>query len=80
MKFWIAHNQSKSYSSKLNGLFQEATKLLSKHPYLGRRSDIEGVRVKLVRNYQIFYDVKDQPIHILTLWDTNLNPERLNTK
>ena len=70
-QFWIEHNKSKSYSLKLNHLFKEAVKLLAVHPTIGIQSNYEDVRTKLVRDYRIFYEVKGDSIHILTIWDCN---------
>lgn len=50
LQFWRVRNQSTSYSKKLNGLIKKAVKLVAAHPHIGRRTDIENVRVKLVRS------------------------------
>ncbi|HEY6503807.1 MAG TPA: type II toxin-antitoxin system RelE/ParE family toxin [Chitinophagaceae bacterium] len=56
LQYWRAHNQSSTYSIKLNRLIKKAINLVAAHPHIGRRTDIENVRVKLVRDYLIFYE------------------------
>jgi toxin YoeB len=48
-KFWVYNNQSETYSKKLELLFQEAANLLSQFPEVGAKTDIDGVRVKVVK-------------------------------
>jgi len=80
LKFWIEKTQSKTYSTKLNNLFKESTKLLSNHPDIGRRTDMHGVRVKIVRDYLLFYEVSDSTISILTVWDSRQDPDDLKIR
>lgn len=77
LSYWKERNSSDSYSRKLNSLFIKAVKQLSKFPYIGRSSDIEGVRVKIVRDYLLFYQVKENAVEILTIWDSRQDPEEL---
>lgn len=80
LKYWIEHNGSNTYSIKLNYLFKEATHLLSKFPNIGRTSDIQGVRVKIVRDYLLFYEITESTIVILTIWDNRQNRQELKIK
>lgn len=80
LEFWIEKTQSKNYSIKLNNLFKESTKLLSDHPNIGRKTDINGVRVKIVRDYLLFYEFSDSSLNILTVWDSRQNPDKLKIR
>ncbi|MEQ8546838.1 MAG: type II toxin-antitoxin system RelE/ParE family toxin [Cyclobacteriaceae bacterium] len=71
--YWEERNSSKQYSRKLNALFIKATELLSRYPKTGRKTDIDGVRVKIVRDYLLFYSVSIDAIEVLTIWDTGQN-------
>jgi len=73
--YWRQRNQSTAYSKKLNELIQKAIKLIASHPHIGRRTNIENVRVKLVRDYLIFYEESEEQIFILSIWDNRRNPE-----
>lgn len=80
LAYWRRHNQSNAYPIKLNQLFKRAIKLISTQPRIGRKTDIENVRIKLVRVYLIFYEEKENSINILTIWDGRRNPENLLVK
>ena len=76
LRYWLDRNKSKSYPKKLNLLFHQATKWLSRNPYLGRRTSADHVRVKLVRDYFVFYRFDEKNIYVLTIWDARRNPEK----
>jgi len=80
LRFWIEHNKSTSYSKKLNLLFKQATVLISEHPNIGRKTDIEGIRVKVVRGYLLFYEFNESDLYILTIWDSRQHPDKLRLK
>lgn len=80
LEYWKEQNRNSTYSIKLNSLFKEAVQQLAKFPYLGRASDIEGVRVKIVRDYLLFYEVTKSSIEILTVWDSRQDPDELKIR
>ncbi len=75
LHYWRVHNQSNTYSKKLNQLIKKALALIAAHSNIGRRTDIENVRVKMVREYLIFYEEQNDQIFILSIWDNRRNPE-----
>jgi len=77
LQYWINRNKSTEYSKKLFNLFQEAVKLLVKHPTIGSPTEFGSVRSKIVRDYQIFYRDSADAIHILAIWDSRQDPEKL---
>ncbi len=74
LRYWLYHNQSKSYPIKLNKLFHQAARQLSKQPLIGRKTSVEGVRSKLVREYLIFYKHSEKTLEILVIWRGKMNP------
>jgi addiction module RelE/StbE family toxin len=75
--YWNKHNKSNAYSKKLNRLFNEAIRLLSEHPHIGRTTILDNVHVKVVRDYLIIYEVTDQQVIVHTVWDGRRNPADL---
>src|SRR6185503_12027008 len=73
--YWKERNQSVAYSKKLNNLIKKAVDLIAAHPKIGRKTDVKNVRVKLVRDYLIFYEHDEEQIFILSIWDSRRNPE-----
>ena len=78
LKYWNKRNKSTLYSKKLNELFEEAVRLLSQYPKIGRPTDDKNARIKRVGNYLIIYEVDDKDrLLILTVWDSRQNPQEL---
>ena len=80
LNYWFKRNGNKSYSKKLNRLFKEAIQLVIDYPELGKRTNIKHVKVKIIRDYMLFYEFVEDELHILSLWDSRQNPARFNIK
>jgi len=76
--YWNNHNKSRSYSKKLNTLFKETLILLSKYPLLGKAVEDSDLRMKILRDYLIIYEIDDKHLYILTIWNSRQNPDSLN--
>lgn len=76
-KYWNNRNGSFIFSKKLNELIKESLKLISNHPMIGKRSDKENIRVKVLRDYLIIYEISVNKIIVLSIWDCRQNPEDL---
>jgi len=70
LEYWIKRNKSKTYSVKLNKLIIAALREVSKNPFIGRKTDKADVRVKIVRDYLIFYEISPKSIFVLSVWDS----------
>ncbi|WP_371875335.1 type II toxin-antitoxin system RelE/ParE family toxin [Salinimicrobium tongyeongense] len=76
LKFWIKKNKSDTYSKKLNKLFKEASHLISKHSGIGKPTSNGNVRFKIILHYLMFYELKNNKVYILTIWDSRQDPEK----
>ena len=79
LAYWSERNQSDVYSKKLNTLLRNEVKILAKYPNIGRMSDIENVRIRVIKNYLLFYQEKNKALQILSIWDNRQNPEKMKT-
>lgn len=77
LEYWYQRNKSNRYSLKLNQLFKEAIQLLREHPYIGRATDDTTVRIKIVKEYLLIYEVTETSINILSIWDGRQDPSKL---
>ncbi|MBK6977962.1 MAG: type II toxin-antitoxin system RelE/ParE family toxin [Cytophagaceae bacterium] len=77
LEYWIIRNKSATYSIKLNKKIIETLRMLSFNPFLGRKSEIESIRIKLVKDYFLIYQITSEEIVVLSLWDSRRNPEML---
>lgn len=76
-KYWSKRNKSNRYSKKLHELFKEAIQLLREHPYIGRSTDDDSVRIKIVKEYLLIYEITEISINILSIWDGRQDPSKL---
>lgn len=77
LEYWRLRNKSNTYSKKLNQLFKDSIKLIQEFPQIGRPTDDSKARIKIVRDYLIFYEETASNINILTIWDSRQNPNNL---
>jgi addiction module RelE/StbE family toxin len=77
LSYWINRNKSNSYSIKLDDLFIESLKLLSLFPFAGKPTRVANVRMKIIKKYVLVYQVTDNEIIVLRLWDSRQNPQNL---
>jgi len=74
LEFWIKKTYSNTYSKKLNSLFKKSIKLISERPFIGIKTSDPIVRIKVVKDYLVFYEISKSEIIILTIWDSRQNP------
>jgi len=78
LEFYIERNGSKTYSRRLNNEIFTLITILSKQPFLGIKTDNEGVRVFIKGHFRIFYQIDNEILIIHLVWDCRQNPESLN--
>ncbi|MGC4129127.1 MAG: type II toxin-antitoxin system RelE/ParE family toxin [Bergeyella sp.] len=77
LKYWNERNKSKTYSKKLNILFEEGAQQIADFPYSGIRISATVFRGKLIRDYYLLYEFNGETVTILFIWDTRQNPSKL---
>jgi len=77
LEYYIERNGTKLCSNQLNFKLQSILKLLAKQPFLGVKTNFPEVRVFITSNYKIFYQISDDLMIILLVWDCRQNPESL---
>lgn len=80
LEYWINHNQSKIYSVKLNKLFLKTILQVAENPTIGRKTEFEDVRVKIVRDYLLFYEYSQKHVKILSIWNGHREEKTLKIK
>lgn len=74
LTFWNNHNKSNSYSKKLNNLIRESLRLISRHPFIGKPTNKENVKIKILKNYLLIYEITSNEIIVLSVWDCRQKP------
>ncbi len=54
----------------------ETLDLLREYPEMGRNTNQVNVRVKIIRDYLLFYQFDDFTLTILSIWDARRNKKR----
>jgi toxin YoeB len=80
LKYWQKRNKSNTYSKKLNKLFTQSAIIISKYPEIGKRTDIENVRAKIIKEYLLFYEIAGQEIIVLTIIDGRRDPNLISKR
>ncbi len=75
LEFYRIRNKSSLYSKKLNSKINKSIKLISKNPLIGLHSQIDTVRALITGDYQIIYEIFDNVILIIMIWDCRRDPE-----
>ena len=73
LAYWLERNQSKTYPVKLNKLIKDTLQIASIYPESGRKTNFENVRVLMIRDYLLFYEVNKTTIFVLSIWDERRN-------
>jgi plasmid stabilization system protein ParE len=74
LEFYLERNGNLVYSSKINTKINRSIKLLIKNPFLGKKTEYDSVRALISGDYQIIYEIFDQMILIIMIWDCRRDP------
>jgi plasmid stabilization system protein ParE len=74
LEFYFKRNGTVTYSRKLLAKINKSVKLLSKNPFIGTQTDYESVRALITGDYQIVYEIFDQLILVIMVWDSRRDP------
>lgn len=77
LAYWISRNRSNVYSQKLDSRFREAVTIIQEYPRIGKQTQYQNVRIKIVGDYLLIYEETANAIIILTIWDSRQDPEKI---
>ena len=78
LEFWVQHNKSATYSTKLMNAVDKTVTRLSQNPKIGSPTIFEGIyKIQVLRNFSLIYSFKESTIHIISFWDNRRNPDDL---
>ena len=80
LDYWKNRNQSILYSQKLFQLIQNQINLIILFPEIGRKTNFENVRIKNIKDYLLFYEIKKSKLYILTIKSSKQNPNKFRIK
>ena len=78
LEFFTKRNNSGAYSRKLYKKFKKELKIVTKNPELGIKTKLNQIRGLIIEDYILFYEILEDRIIILKVWDCRQNPDKLN--
>lgn len=75
LDFYIQRNGNANYSRKLNSKIIKSIKHITKNPFLGIQTDIDFVRAIVTGDYQIIYEILENTLLIVMIWNCRRNPD-----
>ena len=78
LEFFTKRNKSGEYSRKLYKKFKAELKTVAKNPELGIKTKLDQIRGLIIEDYILFYEILEDRILILKVWDCRQNPDKLN--
>lgn len=75
LEYYLERNKSVVYSNKLDSKITKSIKLIAQNPFIGIKSEIESVRVLITGDYQLIYEIFDNLIVVIMIWDCRRDPE-----
>lgn len=76
--FFTKRNKSSQYSRKLYKKFKVELKTVAKNPEIGIKTKLDIIRGLIIDDYVLFYEILEDKILILKVWDCRQNPDKLN--
>ena len=75
LEYYHMRNGNSQFSEKLFKKIKKDITLLRTQSFLGKITDYENIRVIVVWDYLLFYEVFPDAILITNIWDSRRNPE-----
>ena len=73
LEYWIDRNKSKTFCIRLNLLIIENLRLILSKPAIGKKTELENVRIRIIRDYLLIYEIKEDEISMRIKFTTTEN-------
>jgi plasmid stabilization system protein ParE len=77
MHHYLKEDNNMMYCYKLSSNISNAVELIHENNYVGKSTNVQGVKILMLGNFKIFYEVVSSQVRILFLWDSRFKPENL---
>lgn len=78
LQFFAERNSSNTYSLYLYDKFKEELENVALFPEIGIKTSVEQIRGLIVLDYILFYEVTEEQIIVLKIWDCRQDPKYRN--
>jgi len=77
LEFFTNRNKSEQYSQRLYKKFKAELKVAAQRPEIGIRTKLDQIRGLIVEDYILFYQILEDKLLVLKVWDCRQNPDKL---
>jgi plasmid stabilization system protein ParE len=77
LEFFKTRNKSAHYSQKLYKRFKTELKTAALKPEIGIKTKLDQIRGLIIGDYILFYEILEDKILVLKVWDCRQNPDKL---
>jgi toxin YoeB len=77
LEYWRNRNKSNTYSKNLDKRFREVLNIIRDYPQIGKQTDDQKARIKIVKDYLLIYEETKDSIILLTIWDSRQDPQKI---
>lgn len=77
--YWGVRNDSSKYSQKLINIVDQAIARLLEFPEIGRVTENDKIRLKIIKDYFLYYSFNDTELIVLGVSDMRRNPMYLKS-
>lgn len=78
LEFFAARNKSSRYSLTLYKKFKSELNRVAQNPEIGIKTKLALIKGLIVGDYILFYEIFEDKIMVLKVWDCRQNPEKLD--
>lgn len=78
LDFYTLRNKSGQYSQKLYRKFKSELNIIAQIPEIGINTKLNRIKGLIVSDYILFYEILEDKILVLKVWDTKQDPDKLN--
>lgn len=75
--YWTNRNKSNKFSKQIFNKISDRIELLAKNPFASKATEIENVRLVFVNRFSLIFQIEDQYLKILALWDQSQDFDNL---
>jgi len=79
LSYWVQRNETSTYALKLYKFVKIALKILAKYPQTGKLTERPNIRVKIIKDYYLFYTYDNKRLFVLGLCDMRRDPTFIET-
>lgn len=77
LEYWIERTHTTTFAKKLSEEVFKRTLFIARYPLASPMTGMNNIRKSSIKNYSIYYRIKDSEVLILSFWDNRQNPNKL---